>query len=256
MYATPLHAPHHEAAIEVLKRQIGANPKHPLNHYQLGAVHLDKGEVESAIANFKDCLERDPKFQQASEKLHLAYQKSGQREEAMNLLQKMLNQEASPEGYNTAGVMYYQSQETDKAINAFKKTLEIDPRYQPANNNLYQLYREQGVATSEAETYPEAVSFFLQALDFNPTNATLYNLIGDTYTRSRDTINAIAQYKKTLPLNTGDTETPQNLARTYNNLGVQLTKAQHWEQAIEAYHQALQLMSELAGLKTNLEDLY
>ncbi|MCZ6680514.1 MAG: tetratricopeptide repeat protein, partial [Candidatus Poribacteria bacterium] len=82
------------------------------------------------------------------------------------------------------------------------------------------------------------------------------NLIGEGYTRSEDYHNAIAQYNKARQLNPGDTDSVQNLARSYNNLGVQLTGAHRWEEAIEAYRQARQLMPELASVKTNLEDLH
>jgi tetratricopeptide (TPR) repeat protein len=256
VYAAPLHAPQHEAAIAVLKTQIEANPKHLRSHYLLGAVNFDKGKVDAAIANFKACLALAPDFQQANEKLLLAYQKSGRREEALVHLQKMLNRDASPEGYNTAGVMYYQSQKIDEAIAAFKSALQINPRYQPAKDNLHQLYREQGVAALAAETYPAAMSFFSEALQLNPTDSTLYNLTGEVYARSGDYQNAIVEYKKGLQFNPGDTDARQNLARSYNNLGVQLTQSERWEEAIGAYQQARQLMPDLASVKTNLTDLY
>ena len=256
VYATPLHAPQHEAAIAVLKAQIEANSKHVRSHYLLGAVNFDKGQVEAAIENFKACLALDPTFPQANDKLLLAYQKIGRREEALVQLQKMLNREASPEGYNTAGVMYYQNQQIDEAIAAFKSALHINPRYQPAKNNLHHLYREQGIAALADETYLAAMSFFLEALQLDPTDSTLYNLTGEVYARKGDHQNAIAEYKKALQFNPGDTDAKQNLARSYNNLGVQLTQSQRWEEAIDAYQQARQLMPNLASVKTNLTDLY
>ena len=256
VYAAPLHAPQHEAAIAVLKTQIEANPKHVRSHYLLGAVNFDKGKVDAAIANFKACLVLAPDFQPASEKLLLVYQKSGRREEALVHLQKMLNREASPEGYNTAGVMYYQNQQIDEAIAAFKRALQINPRYPPAKNNLHQLYREQGIAALVDETYPAAMSFFLEALQLDPTDSTLYNLIGEVYARNGDYQNAIAEYKKALQLNPGETDARQNLARSYNNLGVQLTQSERWEEAIGAYQQAHQLMPDLASVKSNLTDMY
>ncbi len=256
VYATPPHAPQHEAAIAILKTQIETNPKHLRSHYLLGTVNFDKDEMDAAIANFEACLALDPYFQPANEKLLLAFQKSGRREEALVQLQKMLNRKASPEGYNTAGVMHYQSQEIDEAITAFKRALQINPRYQPAKNNLHQLYREQGVAALADETYPAAMSFFSQALQLDPTDSTLYNLTGEVYARNGDHENAIVEYKKALQFNPGDTDGKRNLARSYNNLGVQLTQSQRWEEAIDAYAQARQLMPDLASVKTNLTDLY
>lgn len=256
VYATPLHTPQHEAAIAVLKAQIETNPKHVRTHYLLGAVNFDKGKVEAAIENFKACLALDADFQQANEKLLLAYQKSGRREEALIQLQKMLNREASPEGYNTAGVMYYQSEQIEEAIAAFKRALQINPRYQPAKNNLHQLYREQGIAALAAESYPAAMSFLLDALKLDPTDSTLYNLTGEVYARSGDHQNAIVEYKKALRFNPGNIDAKQNLARSYNNLGVQLTQSHRWKEAVDAYQQARQLMPELASVKNNLTDLY
>ena len=101
-----------------------------------------------------------------------------------------------------------------------------------------------------------AISFFSQALQLNPTDSTLYNLTGEVYARSGDYQNAIAEYKKGLRFNPGDTDVRQNLARSYNNLGVQLTQSERWEEAIGAYQQARQLMPDLASVKTNLTDLY
>ena len=256
VYATPPHAPQHEAAIAILKTQIETNPKHLRSHYLLGTVNFDKDEMDAAIANFKACLALDPYFQQANEKLLLAFQKSGRREEALAQLQKMLNRKASPEGYNTAGVMYYQNQEIDEAITAFKRALQINPRYQLAKDNLHQLYREQGIAALADETYPQAIAFFLQALQLDPTDSTLYSLTGEVYAKKGNHQNAIMEYKKALQFNPGATDAKQNLARSYNNLGVQLTLSQRWEEAIDAYQQARQLMPDLASVKTNLTDLY
>ncbi|MCE2395540.1 tetratricopeptide repeat protein [Candidatus Poribacteria bacterium] len=256
VYATPPYTPQHEAAIAILKVQIETNPKHVRSHYLLGTVNFDKDEMDAAIANFKACLALNPYFQQANEKLLLAYQKSGRREEALVQLQKMLNREASPEGYNIAGVIYYQSQKIDEAIAAFKSALQINPRYHPAKNNLHQLYREQGIAALVDETYPQAIAFFSEALQLDPTDSTLYSLTGEVYAKSGDHQNAIAEYKKALQFNPGATDAKQNLARSYNNFGVQLTQSQRWEEAIDAYQQARQLMPDLASMKTNLTDLY
>ena len=256
VYASPLHAPQHDAAVRILRESLDVNPQHPRNHYLLGAVYFDKADMESAIASFKSCLNLESNFQQANEKLLQAYQNTGRQQEAIALLEKTLNRNASPEGYNTAGVLYHQNREIDKAVDAFKKAYQINPRYQPAKNNLYQLYREQGSAALKAETYPQAISYFSKALKLNPTGTTVYNLMGEVYTRQGDFQNAIAQYKKALQFDPGDTLAAQNIARNYNNLGVQLTQAQRWEEAIEAYHQAFQLMPDLASIKTNLEDVY
>ena len=260
VYETPVNKDQHDIAIGVLKKQLDANPKHPRTHYLLGAVYFDQEDMEAAIASFKTCLELDGAgvkslHQQAREKLLQAYQQSGQGVEALNLLENTLDSEASAEGYNTVGVMYYKNQEVDKAIEAFKKAIQINPRYQPAKNNLYHLYLDQGTNALKAETYVQAVTYFSLSMDLNATDATLYSLMGETYAKSGDFSTAIGHYRKALQLNPGDAEAIKNLAWGYNNLGVELSRGQHWQEAINSYHQALQLMPD-SDIRVNLVGAY
>jgi tetratricopeptide (TPR) repeat protein len=255
VYETPLHTPQHDDAIRVLKAELDANPNHPRNRYLLGAVYFDKGDFDAAISSFKACLELDPNFQQASTKLLQAYQKTGRRQEAIDLLETTLDRETSPEGYNAAGVMYYQNRELDKAMDAFKKALQLNPRYRPAKGNLHNLYLEKGVAALKTETYPQAITYFSSAVQLNPTDTIAYKLIGEAYSKSGDFSTAIVHYKKAVQLNPGDTEATQNLAWSYNNLGVAQTRTRRWNEAIEAYTHALELMPN-ADIRTNRVDAY
>ena len=260
VYGSPVNMDQHDIAIGVLKKQLDANPKHPRTHYLLGAVYFDQEDMEAAIASFKTCLELDGAgvkslHQQAREKLLQAYQQSGQGVEALNLLENTLDSEASAEGYNTVGVMYYKNQEVDKAIEAFKKAIQINPRYQPAKNNLYHLYLDQGTNALKAETYTQAVAYFSLSMELNATDPTLYSLMGEAYAKSGDFSTAIGHYRKALQLNPGDAEAIKNLAWGYNNLGVELSRGQRWQEAINSYHQALQLMPD-SDIRVNLVGAY
>ena len=256
VYATPAGAPQHDVAISVMKKRIEANPNQPHTYYLLGAIYVDKGDVTSAIASFKTCLDLDPNSQGAKEKLLQAYQESGRQQEAIKMLEGMLNQEASPEGYNTAGVMYYQSGEIEKSTAAFQKAIEINPYYQTARNNLYQIFREQGFTALNTKEVQKAEKYFQKALQFNPRDAALCRLMGDGYARRGDFKNAIAQYQKAFQFNPTDREIKGNLARYWSNYGVQLADAQRWEIAISAYHRAIALMPTLTVARANLIDTY
>ena len=246
--------PQHDLAINVLKRQLETNPTHARTHYLLGTIYADKGDTELAVASFKTCLEINPEFHSARETLLQVYQKLGLSQPAVDLLEKTLKQMPSSTDYNTIGVMYYRNGEIDQSIAAFRKSLEMHPYDPTPRNNLYQIYREQGIKALNVKRYEEAALYFREALQFKPSDAVLYRLMGDGYARDGDLKNAIAQYRKALEFDPADWEIKQNLAGYLSNYGVELTGVQRWEEAIAAYQEALQLTPTLNIAYANLVD--
>ncbi len=255
VYATPQDTPQHDIAIHILKKQLEINPTHARTHYLLGTIYDDKGDTESATASFKTCLEINPDFHPARETLLQVYQRVGRSQQAVDLLKETLKQMPSSNDYNTMGVMYYRNGETDKSIAAFRKSLEMNPYDPMPRNNLYQIFRERGIKALSVKAYGKAALYFGEALQFKPSDALLYRLMGDSYARDGDLKNAIVQYRKALEFDPADLEIKQNLAGYLSNYGVQLTDTQRWEEAISAYQQALQWMPTLTVAHTNLVDV-
>ncbi len=255
VYSTPQNTPQHDVAINILKKQLETNPTNARTHYLLGTIYDDKGDTELAIASFKVCLEINPDFQPARETLLQVYQRVGLSQQAVDLLEKTLKQMPSPNDYNTIGVMYYRTGEIDQAIAAFRKSLEMNPYDPTPRNNLYQIFRERGIKALNIKAYQKAALYFAEALQFKPEDALLYRLMGDAYAREGNLKNAIAQYRKAFEFNPADIEIKQNLAGYLSNYGVELTGAQRWGEAIDAYQEALQLTPTLNIAYANLVDV-
>ena len=171
------------------------------------------------------------------------YQRVGLSQEAVDLLEETLKQMPSSNDYNTIGVMYYRTGAMDQSIAAFRKSLEMNPYDPTPRNNLYQIYRERGIEALNLKAYQKAALYFAEALQFKPEDALLYRLMGDAYAKDGDLKNAIAQYRRAFEFDPADLEIKQNLAGYLSNYGVELTGAQRWEEAIDAYQEALQLNS-------------
>ena len=255
VYSTPQNTPQHDVAISILKKQLGTNPTHARTHYLLGTIYDDKGDTELAVISFKACLEINPDFQPARETLLQVYQRVGLSQQAVDLLEETLEQMPSPNDYNTIGVMYYRTGEIDQAIAAFRKSLEMNPYDPTPRNNLYQIFRERGIKALNVKAYQKAALYFGEALQFKPEDALLYRLMGDAYARDGALENAIAQYRKAFEFDPADLEIKQNLAGYLSNYGVKLTGAQRWEEAIDAYQEALQLTPTLNIAYANLVDV-
>ena len=255
VYATPPNTPQHNVAINVLKQQLEINPKNARTHYLLGTIYNNKEDTESAVTSLKTCLEIDPDFQPARETLLQVYQKVGLAQPAVDLLEEVLKQVPSSNDYNTIGVMYYRNGEIDQSIDAFQKSLEMNPYDPTPRNNLYQIFRERGIKALNVKAYGKATLYFGEALQFKPDDALLYRLMGDSYAREGDFKNAITQYRKAFEFDPADLEIKQNLAGYLSNYGVELTNARRWEEAIAVYQEALQLTPRLNIVYANLVDV-
>ena len=255
IYATPQNTPQHDAAINILKKQLETNPTNARTHYLLGTIYDDKGDTVLAVTSFKACLEIDPDFHPARETLLQVYQRTGLPQQAVELLEETLKQMPSPNDYNTIGVMYYRTGEIDQSIAAFRKSLEMNPYDPTPRNNLYQIFRERGIKALNVKAHQKAALYFAEALQFKPEDALLYRLMGDAYAKDGDLRNAITQYRKAFEFDPADLEIKQNLAGYLSNYGVELTGARRWEEAIAAYQEALQLTPTLNIAYANLVDV-
>ena len=255
VYATPHNTPQHDVAIDILQKQLKINPTDARAHYLLGTIYKDREDTELAVASFRSCLEINPNYHPARETLLQVYQKVGLSQQAVDLLEGTLEQLPSSNEYNTIGVMYYRNGEIDQSIDAFRKSLEMNPYDPTPRNNLYQIFRERGIKALNLGAYNEAASHFGEALQFKPDDAILYRLMGDGYAKDGDLKNAIAQYRKALEFDRSDWEIKQNFAGYLSNYGVELTSAQRWEEAIAAYQEALQLNPTLHIAYANLVDV-
>ena len=262
LYNTPLHTSQHEIAIGLLKKEIQTNPRHARPHYLLGAVYFDKGDMALAIPNFQNCLKVDRNYEPAREKLIQAYQKTGQSNQAVRLVEQRVKSQQghrslrqSAESYNSLGTLYYQQGDMDKAIQAFENALKRSPHHKTAKKNLHQLFRQKAFNALKRNAFDEATIYFEKAIRLDPENATTYRIMGDGYALASEFSEAITYYQKALDLAPDDAETQKNLVLSYNNHGVVLRNRGEWDAAIRAYRDALELQPTYQLSKTNLSDV-
>ena len=261
LYNTPLNTPQHDVAIEVLKTEIEqkpyADPQLKLRtHYLLGAIYFDKGDTASAIDSFQTCRQLDAKFQPAIEKLIQVYHETDKTHAAIALLEKRITQKPSPTDYNTLGIFYYEKKEAEKAIQAFEKALHIAPYHKAARRNLHQLLRAKGFKALASKDFETATTTFEKVLQIEPLNAPTYQLMGNGYAQAGQFEKAIGYYQKAIDLNPVDALTQQNFAQCYNNYGVSLRNREKWDEAIDAYRNALRWMPTLQIARINLSDAF
>ncbi|RZL36073.1 MAG: tetratricopeptide repeat protein [Pedobacter sp.] len=74
----------------------------------------------------------------------------------MDLYNKAINISADVSTYNNIGVSYYMLQKYDKAIEQYKKALQINPNHADSRNNLGMTFEVLGKKDEAAAEYKKA----------------------------------------------------------------------------------------------------
>jgi Flp pilus assembly protein TadD len=147
------------------------NPASWMAYNNLGTLCLDRGQVESAVADFDHAVAIDPTL---------------------------------PQPYYNLGLAAVQTGQTDAAAANFRQALSLDPAYEDAHYNLGKVFLEQHrPAEAEAE--------FRRTLELNPQNAEAHNNLGVALLRQHRFDDASAEFQKALQLDPKNEQAQANL---------------------------------------------
>ena len=151
-------------AIESLDKESELAPKNPRIYTDKGNLYLLVGKKEEAKIEFEKALAQKENYAPGNISWALMLEEEGNKEEAIAKLEWFLSKEVNnPEALFHLGRLYYNDNQTDKAINAFIGALILNPRYSNARYSLAVAYEKQG-KIDEALAQLEIVTVA------NPTN--------------------------------------------------------------------------------------
>jgi protein O-mannosyl-transferase len=144
--------------------------------------------------------------------------------------------------YNNLGYFYSHKERYDDAIDAYRKSLEIEPRFEDAHNNL-------GYALAKLNKHAEAIAHYQVALKIKPDLVEAHNNLGNSLAEIGKVDEAISHYEIALAKN------PKH-ADAHNNYGVALAMKGKLTEAIEHFHQSLKAKPNYASAHSNLGNAY
>lgn len=106
------------------------------------------------------------------------------------------------------GLIYEESEMFEKATNAYKNAVRINPLSAQAHNNLGYSYKERHFYSYAAEEYRKAIELM-------PDNPGYYYNIGNAYTHEEKIDDAFNAYRRALELDPKFAKAHYNMARTY-----------------------------------------
>ena len=184
-----------------------------------------EGQIEQACIIYNRILKSETDNLDVIYLLAQAYFQSRQFENALVFINKALNISKRADFYKFIGDIHISSNEFDKSLEAYQKSLELDPsngevyyyigiishnkgnindavkHYQKAielNPNLIDAYNNLGTLFLAAKEYDTAINYFKQVLNLDKNNINAYFNLGNAYRENNDLNNALDNYFKVL----------------------------------------------------------
>ncbi|MEG5140509.1 MULTISPECIES: CHAT domain-containing protein [unclassified Microcoleus] len=195
-----------------------------------GLEHLDSGNLEGAIASFKQVLKINPKIDFAWNNLGSALNDLGHYIEAIAAFNQAL--EINPKfdfALNGLGNALGDLGHYSEAIAAYEKALEIDPEFHIAWSGL-------GSKLNDLGCNSEALAAYEKALEISPKFHNAWNGLGNALRGLGRNREALAAYEKALEI-TGNQywRAWANRGWAFFNSGRYIEAIQNWDEGLEKY---------------------
>lgn len=273
----------YETAAKVYQSAIKFTQRDELFYHKLADICIRRNKMDTAVDCYKKALEANPTSRDILVKLATVTQTFFPEnvDDAIDYYNRLLEvEEDSGQIYYELGHLYLKKCDRVHALVAFKLALEKDCDNPFYNNSL-------AYAFVQAELYDEAIEYYQKAIKLNPdkewtsivcqalgaiyyqikdnreaaiasfqagaildpTNSDIYLSLGDVYMAENDLDNAIRAYCDSININCND-------YRAYAKTGIALWEKDYVEEAIVAYHRAIELNPEYDIAHNNLGVIY
>ncbi|MBI5560871.1 MAG: tetratricopeptide repeat protein [Deltaproteobacteria bacterium] len=200
-------------ALEELSKAAAIYPDDPVSQHLLGLTYLAKRMYPEAAEHLGKAVSLNPRDSKAHVNLGVAYLELEKWDEAIvhfnEALGDMLYRTPEIARYNL-GSAYYHKRDYEKAVDALKKAVSIDPQYAMAYNIL-------GLSYDKLNMLDEAVEAYRKAVSIEPFLGDAYYNLGLALMRKKDRPEAKKAFGKVVELLPGSDRKAKS-AREYIEL--------------------------------------
>lgn len=212
--------------------------------FQLGLCYGELGQYDKAISNLQAACKSHPQDQTYAYQLALMCQKAKQYDQAEQAFKALI--ELSPGDalnyYSMIIRMYDEAGTPEKAIDAAKKIIELNPKSEISILNL-------GIIYFKLKRYDEAIATFRQALAVKPGYEMALNYIGVSFAQEKkykEAIDAFKEYVKVVP----------ESADGWFNIGINYMLLRDFRGALDPLRRCIQIKPDYAVAQFNLAVVY
>jgi peroxin-5 len=244
------------------------------NKFQIGTQMRESGDLNKAILAFEACVQENRDNSDAWYMLGLSHAECDDDLRAISALSSAVR--ADPHNLDALlelGVSYTNELHKINALVYLKSWLSQHPVYSSVvrpdstttfnffalhgevvnmfgeainmNPNDAQLYNVMGVLSHLVDDYDDAVNSFRKAASLQPKNHSYWNKLGATQANKRESAQAIEAYRKALKLK-------PNYIRSWVNLGIAYSNQQKNDEAVKFFLRALSMCPRIEHVWTYL----
>lgn len=273
----------YEVSTKIYQKAVETTQRDELFYHKLADICLKRKNLDTAVDCYKKVLEANPSNRDVLIKLATVTQTffPDNVDDAIDYYNKLLEiEDDNAQIYYELGHLYLKKEDKIHAVVAFKLALDKDYENPFYNNSLAYAY-------VQAELYDEAIEYYQKAIKLNPdkewtsivcqalgsiyfqikenneaaiasfqagmvldpNNSEIYLSLGDVYMADSDLDNAIRAYCDSINVNSDD-------YRAYAKAGLALWEKDYLEEAVVAYHRAIELNPDYDIANNNLGVIY
>ena len=199
-------------AIEQYEEIVKIEPDNVDDHLLLGRLYKVNNDLRKAEEQFKIAVKLQPDSEEAVTTLALFYTEEGDSTRAAEVLSSVPDAARSAKLYSVLGYTYEQQKEYKKAIDAYRKAIELDRDNLDAIRGLAQNLMNDGQTDAALEQYKIIA-------DANPEDAQTYLRMAEIYRRQGKFDLALDNLKKAESMVQDSMEVPYNIAAVYQAQG-------------------------------------
>ncbi|MGD8607202.1 MAG: tetratricopeptide repeat protein [Myxococcales bacterium] len=217
-----------DEAAEALGKVEAIDAKFPGLQLEEGRLAEARGDMEAAIASYRDALSQSPNDTALQSRLGATLVLSGQTKEGESLLRQVLETQAySAEAEHFLGRIDLERHQLDAARAHFERASRLEP-----NNGLYRMY--VAWTALEANEMVNALRGLDEALKLDPTLGDAYWLRARIRIRAGVVRDALADLQKALELNPSRVEAWAAMAECHYQLGQTKEAIADLQKAVQA----------------------
>jgi tetratricopeptide (TPR) repeat protein len=209
------------------------------SHVRIGTALRNKGDIKTAIEEYRKAIQLKPDYAEAHSKLGAALCDSGDQNAGALECREAIR--LKPDDFAATyhlGNALYQKGDFSGAIAQYRAAIRLKPDLLEARNNLGNtLYRTRDLNAAIAE--------FRELIHLAPTFRDSHNNLANALYEKGDVQAAIAEYREAIRLNPNSADTRYNLANVLNETGAA-------DDAIVEFQHAIKLMPNFPDAHLNL----
>ena len=216
-----------EKAVSFYKKGLDVHSGNASIYNNLGNAYLNMGRFDDALYNYKKALEINPRFTEVKYNICMIKEKIGSSDKALDCYSILIEKDSHVEAMNNAGNILVGKGDIDKALDLFKRALDIKPDYVDALYNLGAIYLEK-------KEYGKALGYFERVLSQKNEDPGTLNSIGIIALATGDIKKAAEYLEKAASLVPDD-------PGIHFNLGIALVKKGDIKSALFHFKKTLKL---------------